>query len=113
MTLRNAVANPIINNAFAEPTQYYDFSGDAPVIRPRRREAVYLRSNRAQVRSVAQQVTIPPDRVNTIRSRVRAWRDEGYPGVTRVTADLLRHWNDPYRQRQLFFCQREAVETII
>ena len=30
-----------------------------------------------------------------------------------MTAQLLRHWRNPERERRLFFCQIEAVETAI
>ena len=30
-----------------------------------------------------------------------------------MTQELLRHWASDRRPRRLFFCQREAVETII
>jgi len=33
--------------------------------------------------------------------------------VTPETQRLLLHWRDKYRERKLFFCQREAVETLI
>jgi type III restriction enzyme len=33
--------------------------------------------------------------------------------VTATTAKLLRYWTDPDRERKLFFCQVEALETII
>ncbi len=33
--------------------------------------------------------------------------------VTPVTAQLLRHWRNPERERRLFFCQIEAVETAV
>ncbi|MDH7486451.1 MAG: DEAD/DEAH box helicase family protein [Anaerolineae bacterium] len=51
--------------------------------------------------------------VNAIRERVKTWRHRGYPGVTPITRQLLNHWNDPDRERKLFFCQREAAETLI
>ncbi len=41
------------------------------------------------------------------------WRDAGYPDVTRTTARLLQYWNEPEREKKLFFCQVEAVETAI
>ena len=113
MPLPNAVANPIINDPYAAPTRHYDFSGGAPQLRDGRRPAGYLRGNRAQIRSVAEQDTIPLDLVNTIRQRVTAWRAQGYPGVTRITAELLRYWTAPDRQRRLFFAQIEAAETAI
>jgi len=113
MPLPNAVTNPIINNPFAEPAQHYDFGGDTPTLRAGRRPAGYVRGNRSQVRSLAQQDVIPLDLVTAIRTRVSAWREQGYPGVTRVTAELLRHWGAPDRQRRLFFAQLEAAETAI
>jgi type III restriction enzyme len=51
--------------------------------------------------------------VNEIRGRVKDWRSQRYPGVTRTTLKLLEHWNRDSRERRLFFAQREAVEPII
>jgi hypothetical protein len=39
------------------------------------------------------------------------WRDGGYPGVTATTAQLLRSWIDPDRERKLFFCQVKGRTT--
>jgi type III restriction enzyme len=33
--------------------------------------------------------------------------------VTSATSALLRYWTDPERERRLFFCQIEALETLI
>lgn len=51
--------------------------------------------------------------VNLLRDDVKRWREADYKGVTKVTRDLLRHWASDRRPRRLFYCQREAVETII
>jgi DNA modification methylase/superfamily II DNA or RNA helicase len=52
--------------------------------------------------------------VNDIRGRVKSWRGAGYPGVTGVTKKLLEHWNDKEtRQYQFFWCQQDAMETLI
>ena len=51
--------------------------------------------------------------VNLIRQRVDAWRNHGYPGVTRTTLELLQWWPRDGRERRLFFAQLEAAETII
>jgi hypothetical protein len=48
-----------------------------------------------------------------VRGYVRAWRDTDYPGITRTTRQLLEYWKRPERNRRLFFCQIEAVETAI
>jgi hypothetical protein len=51
--------------------------------------------------------------INRIRERVDAWRTGGYVGVTTVTRRLLEYWSDPSREKKLFFCQREAAETVV
>jgi len=58
------------------------------------------------------------DFVNQIRQEVRAWREAGYPGTALVTRRLLEWWfeRDEERRaigRRFFFCQQEAVETVI
>jgi type III restriction enzyme len=52
--------------------------------------------------------------VNRIRQRVDAWRDKRYPGVTGTTKELLEYWHNPQeRDNRFFFCQIEAIETLI
>lgn len=56
--------------------------------------------------------------VNDLRGEVRSWREAGYPGTAVVTRRLLEWWfeRDDERTavgRRLFFCQQEAVETLI
>ena len=48
-----------------------------------------------------------------IRERLAQWREAGYPGATRTTLDLIRHWRREGREQRLFFAQLEAAETII
>ena len=51
--------------------------------------------------------------MNRIRELVKAWRDQGYPGASRTTRDLLEWWRRDGRKWPLFFAQLEAAETII
>ena len=51
--------------------------------------------------------------VNALRADVERWRNSGYERATSVTKELLRHWAREDLLQRLFFCQREAVETII
>ncbi len=51
--------------------------------------------------------------VNRIREQVKRWRQQGYPGVTRTTLELLQWWRRDGREKRLFFAQLEAAETII
>lgn len=64
---------------------------------------------------------IPP-LVQKIREGVHSWRDAGYPGISKTSYSLLRHWfledhilNSPEGEInfQYYFSQREAVETAI
>lgn len=51
--------------------------------------------------------------INRVRERVALWRQGGYPGVTRTTRRLLEYWASAERERPLFFCQIEALETVV
>ncbi|MEM9899193.1 MAG: DEAD/DEAH box helicase family protein, partial [Pseudomonadota bacterium] len=59
----------------------------------------------------------PTPIINEIRNAVTVWRRLPNPadwGVTPTTARLLQHWRSyPYEGIRPFFCQIEAVETII
>jgi len=51
--------------------------------------------------------------VNKIRERVDKWRESEYPGISSITRDLLNYWKNKERETKLFFCQIEAIETLI
>lgn len=51
--------------------------------------------------------------IGRIRQLVNDWRDGGYQGVDANTARLLDHWREVKDRKGLFFCQREAIETLI
>jgi len=109
------VDNPIINSPFEEPTRWWAYEEGHPVLKEGRRPAGYYFRTRTHAAQMAmfEEEFIPLDLVNTIRLRVKNWREQDYPGVTSVTRQLLKHWNNPNRDRKLFFCQREAAETLI
>ena len=106
----------IINSPYAVPKEHW---GRVPntksVFRlyPTRREAGYMKATESKgIEDTG--VFIPIPLVNEIRKKVDQWRAADYPGVTGVTRRLLRHWYDPTeRDLRFFFCQLEAIETII
>jgi type III restriction enzyme len=57
--------------------------------------------------------------VNGVRARVDAWRAQGYPGASETSRRLLAFWfadehrGDDGTPFRFYFCQREAVETVI
>lgn len=111
----SVVDQPILNNPFEMPKEYWVFDEGLPRRELGRRPAGYWRTSRKKIERVA--VTAEEffelREVNKIRKRVHEWKKNGYPGVTRITLELLRKWNDPERNKKLFFCQLEAAETII
>jgi type III restriction enzyme len=111
------VPTPILNSPFEEPAEYWNLrEGEPPERLPGRRPAGYwYRDPRASVQGPAGSRGVLRDMplVNTIRARVKEWRDDGRPGISRITAELLAWWERDGRQPRLFYAQREAVETII
>ncbi|MCE8006310.1 BPTD_3080 family restriction endonuclease [Aestuariivita sp.] len=101
----------IINRPWERPAQHWvQGKGGKLEIKPERRPASYevfdARNNTKRTEVLAI--------VNTIRDRVDQWREDGYPGVTIVTRKLLEHWHDEdARQYPFYFCQLEAIETLI
>jgi type III restriction enzyme len=100
----------IINSPFDRPTHHWVEGPGALQLQAGRRPAGYdlidTRSNRRR--------HAPLELVNRIRERVDTWRDAGYPGVTTVTRALLDHWHDRgARNHPFYFCQLEAIETLI
>jgi type III restriction enzyme len=116
-----AVEKPILCKPYDEPSDHwiYDRETGAASRAGMRRPASYWykteRTGSAQLMLLAdgrgERDDLPL--VNALRDDVRKWRNAGYPGATNVTRDLLRHWGRAERARRLFFCQREAVETVI
>lgn len=106
----------IINSAYREPDAHWrnDLNSQSFVREPGRRPAGYFVAGQGsnQYNDIGQFIELPL--VNRIRPRVKAWRESGYPGVTGVTRKLLEHWNDrEARQYPFFFCQLDAIETLI
>ena len=114
-----AVERPILCNPYDEPEHHWEYDTDGTArVRPGRRPASYFyttqRAGAKQQSLFAEATRDTLPLINRLRDDVRRWRATGrYEGVTETTRTLLRHWANPERERRLFFCQREAVETII
>lgn len=111
--------DPILCSPYTEPTEHwlYDMRTGVPSRSPGRRPAGYWfkteRTGSAQFSFLAEEERDDLPLVNVLRDDVRRWRDAGWPGASQTTKKLLRHWWRQDRARRLFFCQLEAVETII
>src|SRR5579883_1418086 len=89
------VPQPILNSPFDPPAEHWHIvEGEPPERRPGRRKAVYFYRDPKAKDAQGQVTGIPValELVNLIRERVDAWRDAGYPGVTRTTLELLQWW---------------------
>lgn len=115
------VESPVICKPYYEPTHYWQYdrdTGHAEKRQGRRPSAYWYKvddaaSRRGQMRLELEEDRRDLDLVNHLRADVKRWRESRWEGATNVTKDLLRHWARKDRDRRLFFCQLEAVETII
>lgn len=119
------IDNPVINSAFAEPKQHFRFDQDGitneisecrrishyfvPIARPKKKS----QQIEFDLGLLSQDRVEENKTINRIRERVSLWRKGGYVGITSTTRRLLEHWKNPDRERRLFFCQIEALETVI
>ena len=132
---------PILNSPYAEPLLHHALDEDGqptdnppatgrrrselitPVPKPRKRRK---KANSKQVVmdlqsgdgvSTEEQEYNPTPIINEIRSHVKTWRElpsHADWGVTPATARLLKHWrHHDFQGIRPFFCQIEAVETVI
>lgn len=107
----------IINAPYEEPTSHWRYERESRTfsLEPGRRSAGNIIATQGSKSFDDPGVFVELPLVNRIRPRVQAWREAGYPGVTGTTLRLLQHWRDPetWEERRFFFCQLEAVETLI
>jgi type III restriction enzyme len=107
----------IINSPFEEPQRHWRYDRETRTfdLVDGRRPAGYVVASGESRAFDDPGIFVEIPLVNRIRPRVKAWREAGYPGVTSITKRLLEHWRDPeeFEARRFFFCQLEAVETLI
>lgn len=112
-----AVDEPILNGPYEEPSEHWVYRDGVPFKMSGRRPASYWFKTKklaaGQQQMFAEQERDELDLVNRLRKDVKRWREAGYRGASAVTRDLFAYWFDAARPRRLFFCQREAVETVV
>lgn len=120
----DVIENPIVNSPYEEPGRHFEFTDDGitnNIIGSRCPGTYFVPVPRSRERSARLQLSTEWTRdrqeenknINRIRERVADWRRGGYSGITPTTLYLLEHWTDPEREKKLFFCQIEALETLI
>ena len=119
------IPNPILNSPYDEPLRHFKFDdeGITNTVENTRRVSSYFmpipKSRKRSKEQLSLNTEWTGDRIqenqfiNQIRAKVAEWRKIKYPGITRTTARLLDYWKNPGRPQRLFFCQVEALETLI
>ncbi|MCA9293217.1 MAG: DEAD/DEAH box helicase family protein [Phycisphaerales bacterium] len=107
----------IINSPYREPERYWKYDREHKQfvqIEGERRPAGYMVATEDSKAHDDPGLFKDLPLVNMIRTRVKDWRAKEWPGVTGTTRRLLQHWYDnDARKYPFFFCQLEAIETLI
>ena len=131
--------NPILNSPYRYPSRHWELDGDgqptqkiiehrrraefiSPIPKPKKRggkteqgRLVFDEGEGLSTRE--QQYAQHAEIINSVRREVDDWRRRPDPGQWRVTpetARLLQHWrHHRFGDLRPFFCQVEAVETVI
>lgn len=116
------VEQPILCNPYEEPTAHWVYdtvTGEATKVQGRRPASYWYKTQRTEGQLRLAGVGWTEEQrdklhlVNKLRQDISRWRASNYEGATQITKELLRHWSREDRPRRLFFCQREAAETVI
>lgn len=124
----------VICDAYSEPQQHYQLlaGGKSKLVLSRRPSMRFLASAAATKGGISGVVgkeaalfddltastAEQNDFVNQLREEIRHWREQGYPGTAIVTRRLLEWWFEREDERKsigrrFFFCQQEAIETLV
>lgn len=108
----------IINSPYAEPGEHWRYDRETRLFtrEQERRKAGYIRASEKSRSFDDPGIFVELPLVNQIRPRVKVWREADYPGASGITKRLLQHWRDRDQRdanRQFFFCQLEAIETLM
>ena len=131
-------SQPILNSPYESPSQHWELDKDGqptqqilerrrgaefitPIPKPKKQKSpskqMELVLDEGKGLSTAEQLYDPTGNINQIRTFVDQWRMIPNPSdwkVTPETARLLQHWRQhPFSSMRPFFCQIEAVETLI
>ncbi|MEO6039260.1 MAG: restriction endonuclease subunit R, partial [Saprospiraceae bacterium] len=118
------IENPVLNSPYEEPKRHFFFDEEGitdRVVDARRISSYFVPI--AKPKKKGKQLELDTewtaDRIeenkfiNDLRRAVGRWRMTYYAGVTATTRLLLQYWSNPDRERRLYYCQFEAMETAI
>jgi len=105
----------IINSPYEEPAQhwYYDRETQSFDLIEGRRKAGYIiatpDSKSFDDPGIFKEIEI----ANKVRDHLNRWQNDGRPGLTGISNRLLEYWTREERDQRFFYCQIEAIETIL
>ena len=106
----------IINSPYEVPKHYWSYDNstkDFEIVEGRRPAGYYIAQLFEHNKNIPGEF-VEIDQINQIRNKVDLWRKNGYLGVTSITKKLLNYWNNSYSNyNRFFYCQLEAIETLI
>jgi len=131
--------HPVLNSPYEYPARHWELDDQGqptqktlerrrpaefitPIPKPRKRKGSVVEQEQfvldeGKGLSTEDQQYDPTSVINNLRRHVDEWRSRPNPGdwqVTPETARLLQHWrHHPFSGIRPFFCQVEAVETVI
>ena len=119
--------SPILNSPYLAPNRHFNADEHGlteEIINLRRPSSFYIPVPRAKTKQKQLELNIADgafgtelqkenEFINKVRAKVKGWRESGYSGITKTSHDLLSYWSDETRENKLFFCQIEALETLI
>jgi type III restriction enzyme len=119
--------SPILNSPYIEPNRH--FSADErglteEILNFRRPSSFYIPVPKAKTKYSQLELNLAEgaygaelqkenEFINKLRAIIKEWRETGYIGITKTSRDLLSYWRDDTRENKLFFCQIEALETLM
>jgi type III restriction enzyme len=123
--MADLIENPVINSPFVGPERHFRFDENGithEILTGRRLSTYFIPIAKPKLKGVQKQAALDLSvqhraeenkLINDLRVRVANWRQAGRPYTTALTRRLLEYWTRSDRERRLFFCQIEAVETLI
>src|SRR5579875_1183581 len=128
MSDTDLLSNPILNSPYDPPDRHFQIGPNGPtgrVLSGRRPSESFIPVPQSRKAKRGEQQVLDFDvtgerreantLINDIRREVEHWRASNWNGVTPYSRKLLAHWSagPPLRDDPVFFCQREAAETVI
>ena len=105
----------IINSPYTEPDKHWSYDRETQQfdLVEGRRPAGYVVATPNSQSFDDPGVFNEIELANQIRERIDRWQKDGRPGLTGISKRLLEYWTEADRDHKFFYCQIEAIETLL